>query len=185
LVGLAAIGRERWLSGILPGLVYLLSGRLEIGELWADGVAGADTARSTGLPGISPLDPQDPDTSQELNRQVQAVAHAWSGGALTDTEVRSAATTFVVAKRRSAPVLSHRVPIVRAATASDGTRRVACVGAADLAIWLARGYLEPVAAWEFYEELSSTAAGEQAGWRVPQVRDDFYYWAGEAATRRR
>lgn len=182
---MAAIGRERWLTGILPGLVYLLSGRLEITELWADGVAGADMARSPVLPGITPIDQRDPEASQELNRQVQAVAHAWSGGALTDTAVRSAATTFVVAKHRSVPVLSHRVPIVRAATASDGTRRVACVGAADLAMWLARGQLEPVAAWEFYADLSSTAAGEQAGWRVPQVRGEFLYWAREAAARRR
>lgn len=183
-MGLGAIGRERWLSGILPRLVYLLSARLEVAELWADGVVGADTALAARMMGITPIDARDPDTRQELNRQVEAVAHAWTGGSLTDTAVRSAATTFVVAKHRSVPVLSHRGQIVRAATASGGSRRVACVGAADLAIWLARGHLERIQAWEFYEELSNTAAREQAGWRVPKVRDDFLYWAGEAAARR-
>lgn len=184
LVGLAAIGRDGWLSRHLPGLAYLLSGRLEIGQSWADEIRGADAAKSTIMPAITPIDAGDSGSSQLLNEQIEALAHAWAGGSLSEVAVRSAATAFAIAKHRSVPLLSHRAPIVRAATASDGTRRVDCVGGADLAIWLARSHLEPAHAWEFYEQLSATIAGEQHGWRVPHTRGDFLYFAREAAAGR-
>lgn len=184
VVGIAAVGRQSWLSSILPALAYVISARLELNEMWVAGVAGAETATSGGTREILPTDSTDRRTREELSQQVDGLCVAWAGEGMTDVATRSVATAFVAAKHRGVPLLSHRRPITRAASPRTSARRVTCLGAAELTLWLARAHLTPNDARGLYVQLASTVAGEQWRWAVNDDEDEFLYWAEEAAAGR-
>lgn len=181
LVGLEAIGRLAWLRGVLPGLSYVVSARLELNQMWVDSVPGAETVTSAEVPEIRPTDSDDPQVKSALLEQVDALAIAWAGQDMTEVATRSAASSFVAARHRRAPLLSHRRAVTTAAMPRNAPQRLVTVGAADLALWLTRNQLEPAAAWEVYVATAATVAGEQWRWPVDSSKADFLYWAEEAA----
>ena len=184
LVGLTATGRLSQVLRLVPDLRYALPARAEMSQLWVDGVNGAADAVDINGIDLDPTDSADPAVRAGLFEQIDSLTNAWLGGQLDEAGVRSAATTFVVARHRRVALLTNRYPHWSAGMPRNGPRRVLCVGTAELALWLARSELGASDAWAFYCELARTIAGEQPGWPVGEAEADFGYWAEEAAADR-
>lgn len=183
LAGLAAVDRLSWLVGVLPSLTRVVSARLELTEMWAVGVVGADVALDLEMAEVPPSD-SSLEGRDRLLQQIDALASAWTEPGTDAVAARSAASSFAAAWDRRVPLLTHRPQHHRAAYPPNRPTRVVLVGGADLALYLVRRHLSAADAWNLSQQLAATVSGEQYGWPVGSAAGDFRYWAEEAAAGR-
>lgn|GEM_PF-5763097 len=185
LIGLAA-------SGDLATVDVWFDGRLrvsqntpaEIRDAWANGVPGADLDTDAQVVAVADAG-DDVATQTALGRQWRTLADMWRQGSMSEGRARGLATSFVTAKHRNIPLLTHHEQAWVAAAPSSGVpRRVQIGGIVEVAlVGVKAAAIDPASAWELYSRVASTAAGFQPEWKMAR-RGDFLGWAGEAAAGR-